>query len=269
MKKTISTYDEKARLRYKIRNVITPCLNGFETFLKDVKNKIPDLFPKIIDNLNTIYEKIEKYNVSIESDYEILNQYPKILDGSLNQVLSLVNYNKYSPDSIDEEIDIEAFDLICTFTHFEYFFMSSLLKVMPREEAIEYVKNMADKIAQSRREPDRYVNSFEELIERDKPNFERWQSQDLVYDIIDDGKMLYKVTKCRWGEVMKEFDLEFCYALNCYSDFETTKNQNPNFVITRTKTILMGDEYCDFCYHDSRKDKDLIHPSEKDFQELG
>jgi len=91
MKKTISTYNEKAKLSYKIRNVITPCLNGLETFLKNVKNKIPDSFPTIIDNLKNFYEKIENYNVSINSEYEILNQYPKILNGSLNHVLSLVN----------------------------------------------------------------------------------------------------------------------------------------------------------------------------------
>lgn len=268
MKKTINTYNEKAKLSFKIRDVITPCLNGLETFLKDVKNKKPDLFPSILDNLNTIYEKIENYDVSIESDYEILNQHPKILDGSLNHVLSLVHYTKYNPNSIDEEIDIEVLDLIRTFTLFEYFFMSTLLKVMSREKVIEYVKNMADEIAVTRRDPDRYVNNFEDLIERYKPNLERWQAQDIVYDITNDGKMLYKVKKCIWGEVLKDFDLEFCYTMNCYSDFETTKNQNPNFILTRTKTILMGDDYCDFCYHDSRKDKDLIHPSEIEFKKL-
>jgi len=94
MNKTICTYNEKAKLSYKIRDVITPCLNGLELFLKDVKNKKPDSFPTIIDNLKTFYEKIENYNVSINSDYEILKQYPKVLKGSLNHVLSLVNYSK-------------------------------------------------------------------------------------------------------------------------------------------------------------------------------
>ena len=51
MKNTISTYNEKAKLNFKIRDVITPCLNGLELFLKDVKNKIPDSFPIIIDDL--------------------------------------------------------------------------------------------------------------------------------------------------------------------------------------------------------------------------
>jgi len=269
MKKKISTYNERAKLKFKIRDVINPCLNGLETFLKDARKKIPGSFPTIIDSLNNFYGNIKNYNVSINSEHEILNHYPKILKGSLNHALSLVNYTKYDPDSIDEEIDIDAYDLIRTFTQFEYFFMNSLLKVMSREEAIEYVKNMANEIAQSRRDPDRYVNSFKELIDRFTTNLERWGAQEIVYDIVNEGKMLYKVKKCRWAEVLKDFDLELCYAMNCYSDFENAKNQNPNFILTRTKTILMGDDYCDFCYHDSRKDRDITHPSEMEFKKLG
>ncbi len=58
MKKTICTYNEKVKLNYKIRNVITPCLDALEIFLKGVKTKIPDSFTTIVDNLKTIYEKI-------------------------------------------------------------------------------------------------------------------------------------------------------------------------------------------------------------------
>ena len=268
MKNTISTYNEKAKLNFKIRDVITPCLNGLELFLKDVKNKIPDSFPIIIDDLKNFYEKIENCNVSFNSEYENLNQYPEILNGSLSHVLSLVNYTKYNPDSIDDEIEIFALDLVRVFTQFEYFFMRSLLKIMPREKAIGYVKELADEISHSRNDLSNYVESFEALLNRFQGNLERWQMQECVAEIYDDKRMLYKVKKCEWGETLRQFDLDLCYAMNCYQDFENTKNLNPNFLLTRTKTILMGDDYCDFCYHDTRKDKDLNHPSEKEFQEL-
>ncbi|MFX1302296.1 MAG: L-2-amino-thiazoline-4-carboxylic acid hydrolase [Promethearchaeota archaeon] len=55
----------------------------------------------------------------------------------------------------------------------------------------------------------------------------------------------------------------------CYSDFQGAQNLNPNFVLTRTKTLMMGDDYCDFYYRDTRKDKDLSHPRESEFEELG
>jgi hypothetical protein len=265
----IGTYNEMAKLNYKIRNIIAPCLNGLEMFLKDAKNKIPDSFHIIIENLKDFYEKIENYNVSINSDYEILNQYPKILKGSLNHVLSLVNYTKYNPDSIDDEIDIYALDLVRTFNQFEYFFMSSLLKIMSREDAIEYIKRLSEEVSLSRRDPKNYVDSFEESMERYKSNLGRWQMQESVAGPLDEEKLLCKVNKCKWAEVLKDFDSELCYAMMCYSDFEGAKNLNPNFILTRKKTIMMGDDYCDFCYHDTRKDKELTHPSEKEFQNLG
>jgi len=269
MKTIISTYNKDAKLSYKLRNVITPCLNGLETFLKKVKTKMPDSFYTIVDDLNTIYENIENYDISFSSDYEILNQYPKLLKGSINHILSLVNYSKYNPNSIDEEINIDALDLVHTFTHFEYFFMRTLLKIMSREKAIEYIKKLSDEFSRLRSDPSNYINSFEALLDRFKENSERWQMQESVAEIIGEERMLYKVKKCEWGEVLKDFDLELCYAMNCYQDFENAKNLNPNFILTRTKTILMEDDYCDFCYHDSRKHKDLIHPSEKEFEELG
>jgi len=269
MTQTIGTYNEKAKLNYKIRDVITPCLNGLETFLKDVRNKIPDSFPVIIENLKNFYEKIENYNVSIKPEYEILNQYPKMLAGSLNHVLALLNYTKYNPDSIDDEIEIYALDLVRTFTQFEYFFMRSLLKIMSGEETIEYTKKLSEEVSLSRRDPNNYVNSFEESINRFKNNLGRWQMQECIIGPLDEERLLYKVKKCKWAEELKDFDRELCYAMLCYSDFEGAKNLNPNFILTRTKTILMGDDYCDFCYHDTRKAKEITHPSKKEFQELG
>ena len=263
MKRTIGIYNEKAKLSYKIRNVITPCLGGLELFLKNIKTKIPDSFTTIIENLKKFYEKIENYNVSLNNDYEILNQYPEILNGSKNHVLSLVNYSKYNPASIDEDIEIDAKDLVRAFTHFEYFFMISLLKIMSREEAIEYIKKLSDEIAHSRKDPNNYVESFKESLDRYKNNLARWQMQESIAGPLVGNRLLYKVKKCEWAETLKDFDLELCYAINCYQDFEGTKNLNPNFILTRTKTILMGEDYCDFCYHD------LSHPSPNEFEDLG
>lgn len=92
--------------------------------------------------------------------------------------------------------------------------------------------------------------------------------QECVIGPLDEERLLYKVKKCEWAEMLKDFDVELYDAMMCYSDFQGAKNLNPNFILTRTKTILIGDDYCDFCYHDTRKDQDLTHPSEKDFEDL-
>ena len=56
---------------------------------------------------------------------------------------------------------------------------------------------------------------------------------------------------------MKGLDSELSYFMTCYTDFENTKNLNPDFILTRSKTLMMGDDYCDFCYHDKRKVKEV------------
>ena len=140
---------------------------------------------------------------------------------------------------------------------------------MSREETIEYVKKMTEEVSVSRNNPDNYVDSFKESMDRFKNNLGRWQMQESVAGPLDEERLLYKVKKCEWAETLKDFDLELCYALLCYSDFQGAKNLNPNFILTRTKTRMMGDDYCDFCYHDTRKVKEITHPSEKEFEELG
>lgn len=268
MEQIKNTYNENAKISYKVADVITACLTGLETFLKDLKANIPDSLTTLVENLNTQYAKKEDFGISIDTDYEILNQYPELIKGSINNVLSLVNYSKYNQKSINDQIDVDVIDLIRTFNQFEYSFMIMLLKIMSRKEAIEYIKRMADDIVHSRKDPSRYLDTFDALIDRFQGNLERWQAQDVVFKNLNDKKLLYKVKKCRWAEVMKDFDLELSYAIMCYTDFENAKNLNPNFILTRSKTIMMGDDYCDFCYHDTRHEKEIMHPSEKEFLEL-
>jgi len=269
MNKTKFTYNENAKINFKINDLITACLTGLETFLKNLKEDNPDSLTTIINYLSAKYRNEEDFSVSIDKDYDVLKQYPEVLKGSINIVLSLANYSKYKQPSINDEINIDALDIIRTFSQFEYSFMSSILEIMPRKEAIEYIKKLADEIAHSRTDPNNYVSNFEEMLERYRGILERWQAQDVVAGISDDVKLLYKVKKCRWAEVLKDFDHELSYAMMCYQDFENTKNQNPNFILTRTKTIMQGNECCDFCYHDTRMENEIAHPSEKEFQDLG
>jgi hypothetical protein len=259
--KTISTYKENIKVKFKLKDLLMTCLNGLELFLKDIKEKRPESLKKLIDDLIIQFGKNEDFRILVEIEQKILNENPELIKTSTNTILSLVNFKKYNHESIDTEIDIDALDLITTFNQFEYLFMISLLKIMSREEAIKYIKRLADEIAHSRNNPKNYVDNLKELLERYKNNLERWHAQDIIADFLNEGKLVYKVKKCVWAEVLKDFDHELSYSMMCYQDFENTKNQNPNFVLTRTKTIMQGDNYCDFCYHDTRKETEIVHPS--------
>lgn len=264
----IGSYNKDAKLPYKVRDILTSCLNAVERFLNDIKTKFPDSLPIIIDNLKSFYNEQERFDVVFESEFELLNQYPEILNGSKNHVLSILNYTKYDSLSIDEEIEIFASDIIRVYTHFEYYLMRSLLEIMTREEAIEYMKKLNDEITLSRNNPENYVNSFEESINHFKTNLGRWQMQECVTGPLDQEILLYKVKRCEWADALKEFDSEFCFAMLCYSDFKGAQNLNPNFVLTREKTLMMGNNYCGFCFHDTRRSDDLTHPPESAFEDL-
>ncbi|MFX0030774.1 MAG: L-2-amino-thiazoline-4-carboxylic acid hydrolase, partial [Candidatus Hermodarchaeota archaeon] len=250
-------------------DIITTCLTGLETFLNDIKNNIPDSLTSIIENLIDQYKGNEDFGILIDTNYKVLNQYPELIKGSINSILSILNFSKYNQNSINDQIAVEVIDIIRTFNQFEYSFITILLKIMSRKETIEYIKRLADDVVHSRKDPSRYVANFDEYLDRTQVNLKRWQAQDVVFKNLNDEKFLYKVKKCRWAEVMKDLDRELSYYIICYTDFENAKNLNPNFILTRTKTRMLGDEYCDFCTHDARKVKEITHPAEKEFQELG
>ena len=86
----------------------------------------------------------------------------------------------------------------------------------------------------------------------------------------DENTILYKITKCRWHDIMKEMNLEpsLFYASFCYGDYAMTKRFNPNFELTRTKTLVEGFQYCDFCERDTRYSKDSEHPQKEFWEQL-
>lgn len=268
MKKQIKTYIENPQISYKISDVITACLGGLETFLKYISDHSPDSLHAIITKLIEKFDNNKDFGIKIDINYDILDNYPELIKRSINAILALFNFSKYMQKSIEEQIEVDVIDIIRTLNQFEYSFMNILQTIMSREETIEYIKRMADDLVHARNNPDNYLETFDDVLKRFQVGLERWQSQDVSFNNLNNKKLLYKVNKCRWAQVMKGLDLEFSYTLTCYTDFENAKNLNPNFILTRSKTLMMGDEYCDFCYHDTRYEKEVVHPSEKEFLEL-
>ncbi|MFX1326787.1 MAG: L-2-amino-thiazoline-4-carboxylic acid hydrolase [Promethearchaeota archaeon] len=268
MKKTIFIYNKNTKISYAFRDVINTCLSALELYLKNINTRIPDSLTTVLNYLDTLYRKIEDYNASIESDYKILKQYPKFLKACINYILTLVEFKKYNQSTLDDEIEIEVSDLIRTFTHFEYSFVSSLFKIMTQEEAIKFYQSFVDNLTKSRRDPKKYLDNLEDLVNNFKDFSERWHDLEATLLINNEEKLVFKVKKCRWAENLKDFEPKIGYTMMCYQDFERAKNFNPDFLLTRTHTLMEGDDYCDFCYHDTRKNKDLSHPSEKEFKEL-
>lgn len=263
------TYDETTKIKFRITDIIQICLSALEAFLDSISKNYPDLLGLIVNNLTSKFEKVKDYNVSINLDSNRFQDYPQLMNKSINMILDLIQFTKYQHKSIEEEIYIEVSDLIHTFNHFEYCFIESLMRILSFEEIINYYHNFVNELTLSRREPKNYLKNLQDLV-NDFRNFsERWHDLEAILEITNQEKLVYKVKKCMWAEDLKDFDPEIGYAIMCHQDFERAKNFNPNFVLTRKHKLMKGDKYCDFCYHDTRKEKEINHPSEKEFVKLG
>lgn len=260
--------DENSTIKFKIKDIVQMCLSGLEAFLDNISEKNPSSLNIIIKVLTSRFEKTRDFNISLNSEYKQFQEFPKLVDKSINMILSLVKFTEYQPKSIEEEINLKVTDIIHTLNHFEYYFIDSLLEIMPFQEVIKYYQNFVNELTQSRKDPSNYLNSLQDLASNFKAFSEKWHDLEATLEIIHEGKMVYKVKKCRWAEDLKHFEPEIGYTLMCHQDFERVKNFNPHFVLTRKHTLMESGEYCDFCYHDTRNIKDISHPSKEFWKEF-
>lgn len=59
----------------------------------------------------------------------------------------------------------------------------------------------------------------------------------------------FNVTKCKYADVYRDIDeLELGKCLSCNRDFPFNRGFNPEISLERSKTIMEGNEICDFRY---------------------
>ena len=69
----------------------------------------------------------------------------------------------------------------------------------------------------------------------------------LAYEIVEDTPQAFevKVTECLWAKTFREIEAaEIGYLLSCYPDYASCQGFNPKITMTRSKTIMQGDNYC-------------------------
>lgn len=263
-------YNEKATISVEFKEHAKRSLITLDSVLNQINTDMPDSVGTYAENLRAQLEKVTKDapSVDIEDEFKILNDYPKILQKSKDTLLSFMNDPKYHSLPITEKIEIEVLDFLRSFLYFRYYIAISLTAIMSREEAIKYFRNIVDIRTHQTRDLVGQVDNLNDLID-DLSFFEKYQAHDIINYKINNGKMGTKITKCMWFEVLKELnDPEFSYSVACHYDFEATKVMNPQFILTRDKTLMQGAEYCDFCYHDKRIISEVVHPSEEFWDNL-
>ena len=141
------------------------------------------------------------------------------------------------------------------------------MAIGPRDKALELYKRSVDYNINLTRKLDESITCAEDY-------YESATSEDLAthtgtWFLTRNGVIGLKVTRCMWVEILKEFgDPELGYAVACHCDFQSAKYIGKNFRLTRTRTLMQGDEICDFCWHDVSIDKEMKHAPEEFWQEL-
>ena len=246
--------------------------SGVESFLTKVQTHDQEAFQGVVTDL---HKRVESKDIEIshtrissinETDYPLITKYPELKTQIINYVLG--------PLETHQTITHETQTITCTVKAWlqsrlfqSYQMAKSLTSIMTKEEAIHFFQEYIDEGTRKARDP---ANYRETLIDEQEATtfFETFAGHDLTLFTLNTRKAGQKIVKCKWHEVMKELQVpDFAYAVACHYDFEATKNVNPAFTLTRTKTLMEGDEYCDFCLHDTRK-MGIEHPSEDFWKEL-
>jgi hypothetical protein len=128
--------------------------------------------------------------------------------------------------------------------------MTNLMNLIGKDKFLEMLKQSSDLIQTNG------ANYKTELKER---TFKMWSDNSkagmkgmnrvLSYEIIkDDSESLeFKCTECLWAKTFREAKAsEIGYAGVCYQDYAMTKAFNPNLILTREKTLMQGDDCCNF-----------------------
>jgi hypothetical protein len=96
------------------------------------------------------------------------------------------------------------------------------------------------------------ISDFEEFKDHQK---NMWESPRVkrthTYSVGNTApnSVTYIVTECIWAETLKALNAaDLGNLMMCQTDFSSAKAYNPKITLTRTKTIMNGDECCDFTY---------------------
>ncbi len=77
----------------------------------------------------------------------------------------------------------------------------------------------------------------------------RQEGFEFTYDQKKQGCQL-KVTRCPVAEIARAQKLEkWGFIFHCLGDESICEGYNPGIALTRTKTLMQGDEYCDHFYY--------------------
>ncbi|MFX1255632.1 MAG: L-2-amino-thiazoline-4-carboxylic acid hydrolase [Promethearchaeota archaeon] len=269
-----SYYNPNAKYTFKLHQQLNQILKMQDLFFVLLKNELADRFVTIMEDfIPTLSQFVEeKCDYEYQVDLPLLGQYPDVIQLYMGMFIQYAPLSDLQGIPADKEIEMQVGDYIRASLFQKYYTYKTLTEILPREEAITLLKKIIDKNIQSVRDPEKYYKGPIAAFVKDDRNYQMYQTFggiDAVIAITNETKIATKVLKCRWADVLGGLeDPEVGYLVTCYGDFEARKNFDPEFELTRTKTLMQGDPYCDFCDHDKRSGMSVVHPEEAFWENL-
>jgi hypothetical protein len=152
-----------------------------------------------------------------------------------------ITYGQYIKDTMEGEVALEK----------------ELERTLGKEKAHQLLRSWAEK---------RTVQGLESYLEKSKTRIESfndfkkhyeemWNSPHMKHThtcettVNEPDRVVYKITECIWAKAMQDLEAaELGKVTMCDIDFVSASVYNPKIELVRTKTLMNGDDCCDFTY---------------------
>ncbi|MHA2366566.1 MAG: L-2-amino-thiazoline-4-carboxylic acid hydrolase [Candidatus Hodarchaeales archaeon] len=268
----VYNYKDNASYKVNLNEKLPQYVKGLDIFLKSLQKEKPDIYNDYIialkkKLLTLITNSVGELNtIKIPNFLELLDNYndlQKVYFAYAFQLLEIPD--NYSSEIIELKWLNSDKAQLCPFYYRAYV----LCEIMGKDKAIDYLKNYIDTKNYEHTSPNLDLNDVNHFWEEDTREKENPHPSDFIAYRFHKGKIGGRADKCLAHEALKPLnDPELSHIVACYGDTTQIQAQNPNFVLTRTKTLMQGDPYCDTCVHDRRHNSKIKHPNDEFFINL-
>ncbi|MBI9010876.1 MAG: L-2-amino-thiazoline-4-carboxylic acid hydrolase [Clostridiales bacterium] len=243
MTKVYYEYTDDFYLDLDVELLIRQSVKSFEKYLLKVKDFLNEDYQTFIMHLEN--------HLRQDKDNNIIRQY----ETCCRALLKIKN----------QKIHADSFHKVRFLP--QYFRLKALVDITGKEKAIEFTKGYIDEFYLGIPAREGVPTSIKELKDLQIKGNIKGQDMHWISHDLDEHSYMNLVFKCRVHEVLKGYDAELMEVITCYPDFSMFKSLNPNFILTRTQTLVGGASYCDTCYHDKRHGNSFDHPPINTFNE--
>ncbi|NPD87177.1 MAG: hypothetical protein HGN29_00545 [Asgard group archaeon] len=270
----INQYDNNFVSLENIKNLLNPSIQQLDSLLVFISENRKEILQLYVDQIKNDFDNqlrkeqgysniYDNYERNVELD--LLHSYPNLLRNMRIMLETYFNLRQYNINPDDDEIEIKAFDRFKGRKIPHYIYLLSLTKILPRKETIELYKEFLEVSVKHHQVNSPYMETVDGMLELYKEHFPKTHIFSLFK--IQDGKVGCKLTRCMIYEVFEDFDPSFDkeigFLTSCYNDYTHARSVNKHFILTRNKTIMEGEDVCDFCWHDIQLIESVEHPTKE------